>query len=45
MYHGKVYAVKTENEIIITNALILATGHSARDVFEQLKEKQISMVC
>jgi len=42
--NGKVVAVKTKNEIIITDALILATGHSARDVFEQLKEKQISMM-
>ncbi len=40
--NGKIYAVKThKGDIIEGKALILATGHSARDVFELLLQKNI----
>jgi len=40
--NGKVYAIKTHRgDIIDGKALILATGHSARDIFELLHHKSI----
>lgn len=34
----------SDGRVIETNNIILATGHSARDVYEMLKEKQVSMI-
>ena len=40
--HGKVVSVKTsDGELMSAEALILATGHSARDIFELLHSKKI----
>ncbi len=41
--HGKVSAVITKNGKIETDVVILAIGHSARDTFEMLYNKQILM--
>ncbi len=39
---GKVKSVKTQSEeMLMTNAVILATGHSARDIFYLLHQKNI----
>ncbi len=38
---GKVSAVKVDDEIIETQTVILAIGHSARDTFEMLLNKQL----
>ncbi len=35
--------IKCENKNFITDTLVLAIGHSARDTFEMLKEKDIKM--
>lgn len=40
---GAVRAVKTTSGIIETNALVLAIGHSARDTFEMLHRRGLSM--
>ncbi len=41
---GKLKGIVANGEIIPCDRLILATGHSARDTFKMLKEKQIEMV-
>lgn len=41
--NGKLTAVLTDNGEILTNILILAPGHSARDTFEMLKSHNIPM--
>ncbi|MBE6733310.1 MAG: hypothetical protein E7561_04855 [Ruminococcaceae bacterium] len=41
---GKLESITVNGEKILTDKLILATGHSARDVFELLKQKNIEMV-
>ncbi len=41
--NGKVISVKTQNEEIPCESLILATGHSARDTFSMLKNRDIVM--
>ena len=40
---GKLTALETENEVIECDTAIFAIGHSARDTFEMLHEKQIPM--
>lgn len=42
--NGRVTGVIANGEKICTDKVILATGHSARDVFEHLKSKNIQMV-
>ena len=41
---GKLSSITVNGEEILTDKLILATGHSARDVFELLKRKDVEMV-
>lgn len=36
---GEIYRVETESDIIETDILVLAIGHSARDTFEMLNDK------
>lgn len=40
---GKINSIKVNEEIINTNVLVLAIGHSARDTFYMLHEKNIKM--
>ncbi len=40
---GKIDYIKTNNETIKTDILILAIGHSSRDTFEMLQNKGINM--
>ncbi len=40
---GKLTALETDNEVIDCETAIFAIGHSARDTFEMLLEKQIPM--
>ncbi len=42
-YNNKVYSVTANGEEIKCDTVVLATGHSARDVFALLKEKGIKM--
>lgn len=39
--NGKIVSVKAGNKEFLCDKLILATGHSARDTFEMLKQKNI----
>lgn len=42
--NGKIIkAIYNEKEIIDTDCIVLAVGHSARDIFELLKQKNIAM--
>lgn len=41
---GKLVSITVNGEKILTDRLILATGHSARDVFELLKQREVEMV-
>ncbi len=41
--NGAVYSVVTQNGVINTQVLVMATGHSARDTFFMLKDKGLSM--
>lgn len=40
---GRIESIETNNEIIKTNTLILAIGHSARDTFEMLNKTGIKI--
>ena len=41
---GKIKSVKFQNEIIDTDTVVLAIGHSARDTFKTLLNKNVNMV-
>jgi len=41
---GKITSITVNNKTIPCDNLILATGHSARDIFSMLKENNISMI-
>ena len=41
--NGRLNAVKTENDVFECDAAVLAIGHSARDTFYLLKEKNVSL--
>lgn len=41
--NGRLNAVKTENDVFECDAAVLAIGHSARDIFYLLKEKNVSL--
>ncbi len=42
--NGKIVSVTASGKEILCNRVILATGHSARDVFSLLKEMKVNMV-
>ncbi len=43
IYNGKIKSVIASGQEIVCDSVVLATGHSARDVFSLLKEQNIQM--